>query len=165
MDLLTTFQKSVTRPPRPDVRPGDTVRVTEKIKEGGKERLAVFEGLVIARKHGSEPGAAITVRKISFGVGVERIFPLWAPTVVNIEIMRRAKVRRAKLHFIRKRVGKRATLRGELVPPEIGKAEAEEEPQEAAEEVSESVDEEQQSAQETKSQESAEKQQEEGSKE
>ena len=112
MDLLTTFQQSVARPPRPDVRPGDTVRVTEKVKEGGKERNAIFEGLVIARKHGAEPGATITVRKIAFGVGVERIFPLWAPTVVNIEIIRRAKTRRAKLNFIRKRVGKRSTLRG-----------------------------------------------------
>ncbi|OHA50032.1 MAG: 50S ribosomal protein L19 [Candidatus Terrybacteria bacterium RIFCSPLOWO2_01_FULL_58_14] len=110
----------------PDIRPGDTVRVFERIKEGGKARTAIFEGVVIARRHGSEPGATITVRKISFGVGVERVFPLYAPTIEKFEIMRRAKVRRAKLHYLRKRVGRRATLRGELMPPEIGSAEPEE---------------------------------------
>lgn len=110
----------------PDIRPGDTVRVFERIKEGGKARTAIFEGIVIARRHGSEPGATITVRKISFGVGVERIFPLYAPTIEKFVILRRAKVRRAKLHYLRERVGRRATLRGELMPPETGSAEAEE---------------------------------------
>lgn len=85
----------------PDVRPGDTVRVHQKIKEGGKERISVFEGLVIARKHGSEPGATFTVRRVVDGIGVERIFPIHSPTIAKIEVARRSKVRRAKLYYIR----------------------------------------------------------------
>lgn len=104
----------------PDVRPGDTVRVFEHVKEGDKTRIARFEGMIIARKHGNEPGASITVRKISFGVGVERLFPLGSPFIEKIEVIKRSKVRRAKLLFLRKRTGKAATLKGELVPPETG---------------------------------------------
>ncbi len=89
-----------------DVRAGDTVRVHVKIEEKGKTRIQMFEGLVIARKHGSEAGATFTVRKISHGVGVERIFPLYSPSIDKIEIIRRAKVRRAKLYFIRDKVTK-----------------------------------------------------------
>ncbi len=87
-----------------DIRPGDTVRVWQKIlEEKGKVRLQAFEGLVIARKHGKEPGATFTVRKIASGVGVERIFPLYSPALDSIEIVRRAKVRRAKLYYIREK--------------------------------------------------------------
>ncbi len=89
-----------------DLRVGDTVRVHVKIVEKGKTRTQMFEGLVIARKHGTEAGATFTVRKISHGVGVERIFPLYSPTIEKIDIIRRAKVRRAKLYFIRDKVTK-----------------------------------------------------------
>lgn len=83
------------------IRPGNTVRVWQKIKEGNKTRLQAFEGLVISHKHGYEPGATFTVRKIIEGIGVERIFPLFSPNIEKIEIMRRAKVRRAKLYYVR----------------------------------------------------------------
>ena len=86
------------------IRPGDTVRVAQKIQEKGKTRIQVFEGLVIARKHGSEPGATFTVRATHSGVGVERIFTLYSPLIDKIEIVRRSKVRRAKLYYIREKV-------------------------------------------------------------
>ena len=87
-----------------DLRPGDTVRVWQKIKEGDKTRSQAFEGLVLARKHGTEPGATFTVRKVSEGIGVERIFPLYSPVIEKIEILRRGgKVRRAKLYYIREK--------------------------------------------------------------
>lgn len=89
-----------------DIRPGDTIRVWQRIKEGGKTRLQAFEGLVLARKHGREPGATFTVRKVAGGVGVERIFPLYLPTIEKIELIRRSKVRRAKLYYIREKAAK-----------------------------------------------------------
>src|SRR3989344_4186916 len=90
-----------------DIRSGDTVRVWQKIAEAdGKTRLQAFEGLVIARKHGKEPGGTFTVRKIASGVGVEKIFPLYAPSLDKIELVRRAKVRRAKLYYIRDKSAK-----------------------------------------------------------
>jgi large subunit ribosomal protein L19 len=88
------------------IRPGDTVRVDQKIIEKGKTRLQAFEGLVIAVKHGTEPGATFTVRATMSGVGVEKIFPLYAPFIEKIEITRRSKVRRAKLYFIREKVAR-----------------------------------------------------------
>lgn len=88
------------------IRAGDTVRVSQKIQEKGKTRIQVFEGLVLARKHGNEPGATFTVRKVSNGVGVEKIFPLYSPMIDKIEIIRRSKVRRAKLYFIRDKVAR-----------------------------------------------------------
>jgi len=93
------------------VRPGDTVRVSQKIQEKDKERLQAFEGLVIARKHGSEPGATITVRKEISGVGVEKIFPMHSPTIDKIEVIKRGKARRAKLYYIRKAKGQRAKIK------------------------------------------------------
>jgi large subunit ribosomal protein L19 len=87
-----------------DVRTGDTVKVSLKIEEKGKTRIQLFEGLVIARKHGAESGGTITVRKISHGVGVERIFPLYSPSIDKIEVIRRTSVRRSKLYFIREKV-------------------------------------------------------------
>src|SRR3989338_6850386 len=86
-----------------DLRPGDKVRVWQKIKEKEKTRLQAFEGLVIARKHGREPGATFTVRAILEGVGVERIFPLYSPSIDKIEIISRSKARRAKLYYIKKK--------------------------------------------------------------
>ena len=88
------------------LRPGDTVRVHQKIEEKGKTRLQVFEGVVLARKHGDEPGATFTVRKVASGVGVEKIFPLYSPLIDKIEIVKRSKVRRAKLYFIRDKVAR-----------------------------------------------------------
>ncbi|MFN3693306.1 MAG: 50S ribosomal protein L19 [Candidatus Paceibacteria bacterium] len=88
------------------IKPGDTVKVHQKIVDKGKTRLQVFEGVVLARKHGNEPGATFTVRKVSSGVGVEKIFPLYTPLIEKIEIVKRAKVRRAKLYYIREKVAR-----------------------------------------------------------
>ena len=88
------------------VKPGDTVRVHQKVVEKGKTRLQVFEGLVLAVKHGTEPGATFTVRATMSGIGVEKIFPLYSPVIDKIEIIRRSKVRRAKLYFIREKVAR-----------------------------------------------------------
>jgi large subunit ribosomal protein L19 len=89
-----------------DLRSGDTVKVWQKIKEGDKTRLQAFEGLVLARKHGAEAGATFTVRKVASGVGVEKTFPLYSPNIDKIEVLRRAKVRRAKLYHIREKAAK-----------------------------------------------------------
>ena len=88
------------------IRPGDTVRVWQKIEEKGKTRLQAFEGLVLSRKHGSEPGATFTVRRVASGVGIEKIFPLYSPMIDKIEIVRRSRVRRAKLYYIREKVAR-----------------------------------------------------------
>jgi len=95
---------------RPSMRPGDTVRVHVKVKEGEKERVQVFEGLVIGQHRGGAR-ATFTVRKIAFGQGVERVFPLHSPMIDKIEVVRSARVRRAKLYFLRKLRGKAARLR------------------------------------------------------
>jgi large subunit ribosomal protein L19 len=113
-----------------DMRAGDTVRVFVKIKEMGKDkkartRLQAFEGLVLARKHGTEPGATFTVRKVSKSVGVERIFPLYSPIIDKIEIVRRTKTRRSKLYYIREKVAREVRrkmrnerMAGAVVPDE-----------------------------------------------
>ncbi len=89
-----------------DIRPGDTVKVWQKIQEKGKTRLQAFEGLVLARKHGTEAGATFTVRKVIDSVGVEKIFPLYTPMIDKIDLLRRSKVRRAKLYFVREKAAK-----------------------------------------------------------
>ncbi|MDP3051926.1 MAG: 50S ribosomal protein L19, partial [bacterium] len=89
-----------------DIRPGTTVKVWQKIKEGDKTRLQAFEGLIIARKHGLEPGATFTVRKMFGDIGVERIFPLYSPNIDKIEMISRSKVRRAKLYYIREKAAR-----------------------------------------------------------
>lgn len=112
------------------MRPGDIVRVYQKIKEKDKTRIQVFEGLVIARKHGAEPGATFTVRKISQGVGVERIYPLHSSNVEKIEIVKRSpKVRRAKLYYIREKAAResRKRLRHEYLASKITVGSIEEE--------------------------------------
>lgn len=91
---------------RIDVKAGDTIKVTLKIEDKGKTRLQAFEGLVLARKHGTTAGATITVRKVSNGVGVERIFPLYSPLIEKIEIIKRSETRRSKLYFIREKAAK-----------------------------------------------------------
>lgn len=88
------------------IRAGDTVIVWQKIQEKGKTRLQAFEGLVLARKHGNEAGATFTVRKVASGVGVEKIFPIYSPFIDKIEIIKRSKVRRAKLYYIREKAAK-----------------------------------------------------------
>ena len=88
------------------IKPGDTVKVHQKIVDKGKTRFQIFEGLVLARKHGDEPGATFTVRKVSSGIGVEKIYPLYSPLIEKIEIVKRAKVRRAKLYYIREKVAR-----------------------------------------------------------
>ncbi|MFT7645236.1 MAG: large subunit ribosomal protein L19 [Candidatus Paceibacteria bacterium] len=88
------------------IRAGDTIRVHQKIQDKGKTRIQIFEGLVLARKHGDEPGATFTVRKVTSGVGVEKIYPLYSPLIDKLEIVKRAKVRRAKLYYIREKVNR-----------------------------------------------------------
>ncbi|MEI6499033.1 MAG: 50S ribosomal protein L19 [bacterium] len=95
----------------PDVNTGDTVRVHIKVKEGVKERVQVFEGLVIATKHGTSLDGTFTVRKESFGIGVERVFPLHSPRIVKIERTKQSKVRRSKLYYMRELTGKYARLK------------------------------------------------------
>jgi large subunit ribosomal protein L19 len=113
MNLISTIEaETLARRERAsvDVRPGDTVRVHVKIKEGDKERIQVFEGTVIRIKNGG-PRTTFTVRKVSSGVGVERVFPASSPSIAKIEVTARHKVRRAKLHFLRSRRGKSARLK------------------------------------------------------
>lgn len=94
----------------PDFGPGDTVRVGVKVIEGTRTRVQAYEGVCIARKHGSGIDASFTVRKISFGEGVERVFPLHSPIIDSIDVVRRGKVRRAKLYYLRARRGKSARI-------------------------------------------------------
>ena len=108
MNLETIKISSVNMEERKElgISAGDTVRVWVKIEEKGKTRTQAFEGLVLARKHGDEAGATFTVRKVASGVGVERIFPLYSPMIDKIEIIKRARVRRSKLYFIREKVAR-----------------------------------------------------------
>lgn len=139
-----------------DMRVGDTVKVHQKIQEKGKTRIQIFEGLVLARKHGNEAGATFTVRKVSGGYGVERIFPLYSPNIDKIEVVKRAKVRRSKLYYIRDKAAKEISKRmkmemtkrdsSHLTKAEAARLEAEElanavvEPEVTAEEVVETTD-------------------------
>ena len=95
---------------RPDIRPGDTVKVHVRVREGDKERIQVFEGIVIGMHRGGAR-ASFTVRKVSFGQGVERIFPLHSPTIAKVDLVRSARVRRAKLYYLRELKGKAARMK------------------------------------------------------
>ena len=108
---IETFLKPFLKEALPDIRPGDTVCVYQKIKEGDKEKIQAFEGQVLAKKHGKEIGATITVRREISGIGTEKIFPLHSPTIEKIEILKRGKARRAKLYYLRKTKGKGAKLK------------------------------------------------------
>jgi large subunit ribosomal protein L19 len=110
MNLINLVEESQLRKDLTPFNVGDTIKVHLKVKEGDKERIQVFEGIVIA-KRGSGSKATFTVRKISFGIGVERIFPLHSKMIEKIEVVRRAKVRRAKLYYLRKLKGKAARLK------------------------------------------------------
>lgn len=112
MDLL----KAVVDPQMKEIAPigiGDTIRVHVKIKEGARERIQPFEGTLIARKHGGI-SETITVRRVSYGVGVEKVFPLHSPNIAKIEVIKRGKVRRAKLYYLRGRVGKAARVKQDI---------------------------------------------------
>lgn len=117
-----------------DLRAGDTVRVNLKIVEGKKVRLQAFEGICISRKHGTEPGATFTVRKTASGVGMEKIFPLYAPVIDSIKIIKRSKTRRSKLYFIRDKATREVTKK--MSKLRAGK-ETEPLPEEAAEAAAE----------------------------
>ena len=112
--IIAEYTKKYKKEKLPEIRPGDTVRVYEKWFDGKKERIQMFEGIVIARKHGEEIGATITVRRVIDGVGVEKTFPLHSPNIEKIEIVKRAKVRRAKLYYLRRIIGKIRLKRKEL---------------------------------------------------
>jgi len=111
MTQVKIINQSQLKEENPDIRPGDTIRVSQTIKEGDKERVQAFEGLVLAQKHGKENSATLTVRKVISGIGVERTFPLHSPNIKKIEILKRGKVRRAKLYYLRKAKGKKAQVK------------------------------------------------------
>ena len=111
MDLIKELESQQLKKEMPVINVGDTVRVHVKIKEGSRERNQVFEGPIIARKHGGI-NETITVRRISYGVGCEKVFPVHSPSIVSVETIRRGKVRRAKLYYLRDRVGKAAKVKG-----------------------------------------------------
>ncbi len=111
MDKIKIFDKNNLKTNVPELKSGMKVRVWQKIKEADKERLQAFEGVVIAVKHGRGKIGTFTVRKISSGIGVERIFPLHASTIEKIEVLSQAKVRRAKLYYLRGRAGKKAKMK------------------------------------------------------
>ena len=113
MDLLKAFADKYTKAEPPVVAVGDTVRVHLKVKEGNRERIQVFEGIVIAKKHGGIE-ETFTVRRVSYGVVVEKVFPVDSPSVEKIELVRHGKVRRAKLYYLRDRVGKAAKIKEAL---------------------------------------------------
>ena len=110
MDLVKALTSQYMKEELPEVNVGDTVRVHVKIKEGARERIQVFEGTVIAKKHGGIE-ETITVRRISYGVGCEKVFPIHSPNIVKVETVRRGKVRRAKLYYLRDRLGKAAKVK------------------------------------------------------
>ncbi len=109
-DVIQKIERDYMRVDIPEFRPGDTVKVHVKIREGDKERIQVFEGVVIRRSRGGV-NATFTVRKVSYGVGVERIFPLHSPQIDKIEVVRKGRVRRSRLYYLRDRVGKAARIK------------------------------------------------------
>jgi len=117
MNKIKTFTDAQLRTDMPEIQPGDTVKVYQKIKDanpskkGAKERVQPFEGQVICRKHGNEIGATITVRRMAGGVGIEKIFPIHSPTIKKIELLKKGKVRRAKLYYLREIKGKKAKIK------------------------------------------------------
>jgi len=110
MNDLQAVENAHVRDDIPEFRAGDNVKVHVRVVEGGRERVQVFEGVVLAR-NGSGPRATFTVRKLSFGVGVERVFPVHAPIIAKIEVVRKGDVRRSKLYYLRDRVGKSARIK------------------------------------------------------
>ena len=113
MDLIKELESQQLKKEMPVINVGDTVRVHVKIKEGSRERIQVFEGIVIAKKHGGLE-ETFTVRRLAYGVGVEKVFPVHSPSIDHFEVVRNGKVRRAKLYYLRGRVGKGAKVKEKL---------------------------------------------------
>jgi len=113
MDLVKALGDQYMKPELPRMNVGDTVRVTVRIKEGNRERNQAFEGTIIAKKHGGI-NETITVRRISYNIGCEKVFPVHSPSIISVETIRRGKVRRAKLYYLRDRVGKKAKVKERL---------------------------------------------------
>lgn len=113
MNLMQAFTDKYVKSEIPDIAVGDTVRVHLKVKEGNRERIQIFEGTVIAKKHGGIE-ETFTVRRVSYGVGVEKVFPIHSPIIEKVETVRHGKVRRAKLYYLRERVGKSAKIKEKL---------------------------------------------------
>ena len=113
MDLVKTLSAQYMKSELPAMNVGDTVRVTVRVKEGNRERTQAFEGTIIAKKHGGI-NETITVRRVSYNVGCEKVFPVHSPSIVSVETVRRGKVRRAKLYYLRERVGKSAKVKERL---------------------------------------------------
>ena len=113
MDLIKELNKETLAKESANVQIGDTIRVHVKVKEGSRERIQVFEGIVIAKKHGGIE-ETITVRRLSYGIGVEKVFPVHSPSIDHVEVVRSGKVRRAKLYYLRGRVGKSAKIKEKL---------------------------------------------------
>ena len=113
MDLIKELNKETLAKETANVQIGDTIRVHVKVKEGSRERIQIFEGTVIAKKHGGIE-ETITVRRLSYGIGVEKVFPVHSPSIDHIEVVRNGKVRRAKLYYLRGRVGKGAKIKEKL---------------------------------------------------
>lgn len=110
MDLIKEVEKQNLKEDLPHFSPGDSVKVYVKVVEGGRERTQAFEGVVI-RRQGSGARETFTVRRVTYGIGVERIFPVHSPSITKIEVIKRGKVRRAKLYYLRKRTGKAARIK------------------------------------------------------
>ena len=138
MNLVDVVERENARRDLPPFRPGDTVRVHVRVREGDKERTQVFEGVVIRRRRGGG-SASFTVRKVSYGVGVERIFPVESPAVQKVEIKSRGHVRRSRLYYLRERSGKKARLRSKL--RDLSGLISEEEAEDRAAEVAGTADE------------------------
>ncbi len=113
MDALKTIAQASVKTEKPEFAVGDTVRVSVNIREGDRERIQMFEGTVIAKK-GSGVAETFTVRRLSYGVGVERVFPINSPNVVDVKVIRNGKVRRSKLYYLRGRVGKAAKVKEQI---------------------------------------------------
>ena len=113
MDLVKILSEQYMKPELPEMNVGDTVRVLVRVKEGNRERTQAFEGTIIAKKHGGI-NETITVRRISYGVGCEKVFPVHSPSIVSVTTVRHGKVRRAKLYYLRDRVGKKAKVKERL---------------------------------------------------
>lgn len=109
MNIINKIEQEQLKPEVTPFNVGDTVKVHTRVIEGGKERIQIFQGIVLSR-HGAGVNAAFTVRKISYGEGVERVFPIHTPKIAKIEVVTRGKVRRAKLNYLRSRIGKDATV-------------------------------------------------------
>jgi ribosomal protein L19, bacterial type len=113
MDLVKALSEQYVKPNLPQVNVGDTVKVSVKVKEGNRERIQAFEGILIAKKHGGI-NESITVRRVSYNVGCEKVFPINSPNIVSVDIVRKGKVRRAKLYYLRDRIGKQAKVKEKL---------------------------------------------------